>query len=357
MKIVRKDAKHQRYTLIAEDPDDLYRLYKVIRSGDSIESKTTRRIKRDDTTRSNESRELVHLNIKVEDVEFYGFGEAVRVRGKITDASDPHIALDSYHSINIKQFQEFSISRDGWQQEDLDLLLQTNIGTLANLLIVTLDASTALIYEVGTFATHLILELTPIIPLKSHSLQQHHTETLEFFKAIADFLKSRVQKDMQIVLAGPGFARENLQDYLKEHYPQLLLNLRNYATKSIGPSGILELFNSGNLSSEQLASKIAAKEAQIVQQFFVLLATNDAMVSYGIDELTELCKQGAIDTLVYKDNLLHTSIELREQIEQIAREVQQFGGHVLILSALHPSGEQLDAFGGIVALLRFPVYK
>ena len=79
-------------------------------------------------------------------------------------------------------------------------------------------------------------------------------------------------------------------------------------------------------------------------------------VSYGFNELKNIALVNAIETLLVTDLVLRgQSIEKRKELDELIRSVENNRGKVYIISTLHPAGEQLQALGGIAALLRFAI--
>jgi hypothetical protein len=73
-------------------------------------------------------------------------------------------------------------------------------------------------------------------------------------------------------------------------------------------------------------------------------------VTYGMDETIAAAEAGAVETLLVID---HMALDKNEQIEKILKQTEAFGGKVIIVNSGHDAGKQLDALGGIGALLRF----
>jgi protein pelota len=67
---------------------------------------------------------------------------------------------------------------------------------------------------------------------------------------------------------------------------------------------------------------------------------------------------GAVEKLILADTLLRDAEEeQRLQLERIMREVEHKAGSVTVVSTEHEAGSKLLGLGGIVGLLRFPMYR
>jgi protein pelota len=88
------------------------------------------------------------------------------------------------------------------------------------------------------------------------------------------------------------------------------------------------------------------------------LGKGENTITYGLSEVENASQVGAIEKLVLADTLLRDSDdEQRLRIEKVMREVEQRAGSVTVVSTEHEAGSKLLALGGVVALLRFPLYR
>lgn len=123
MKFVEHNVDSHKLTVIPEHMEDLYVLYNVILEHNRVSTRTSRRIKREEGGSDSNKRTSVYMTVKTEQTEFHGFGDIIRVRGRIVDASDANITMGSYHTIKIELFKEISIQKkEPWQQYDLNNL-------------------------------------------------------------------------------------------------------------------------------------------------------------------------------------------------------------------------------------------
>jgi len=135
------------------------------------------------------------------------------------------------------------------------------------------------------------------------------------------------------------------------------------------------------LSSKAVASQIqdtaAAREAAALGALFETLAREPSRAFYGPGHVAAAAELGAIKTLMLSDSLFRVTtagggerngggsaggaeaaavdaVKRRAGWEALAEGVRSAGGEVLIFSAAHSTGADLDKITGCAALLRFP---
>jgi len=195
-----------------------------------------------------------------------------------------------------------------------------------------------------------------------------------------------------LIIGGPGDAREEFAsgDYLDYRLRQKILG--NIPTSYTESQGIRELIS----KSEELMKEASIfREKQEVDKFLTLLSKKPNIVTYGMESVIEQLKSGSVEVVLLLDdinvflakrkclncgyeevkyvdreglekmyseswvcpNCRATSFDIEERdivdhIEELARETK---ASVHIISAGTEWGEQLRAFGGIAAILRYEV--
>ena len=105
MKITYQDRKKGIIELLPETLDDLWHLSHIIAEGDTVYSKTTRRIQDNtgDKLRSDRGvKKTFTLGVSVEDVSFHIFTGKLRIIGSIIKGPEDLIPLGSHHTIEAK---------------------------------------------------------------------------------------------------------------------------------------------------------------------------------------------------------------------------------------------------------------
>lgn len=358
LKIVDRNKVENSITVIPQDSDDLYILHNIISPLDYISAKTSRRIKRDEGGSGSKERTAVTLKIQVESTEFRGFGDIIRIKGKIIESSDEQISLGTYHSIKIELLKKIKIEKlTKWSSFELEKLEEAQLGFSTGLLAVIIDDESVLVSEVGNHASRIILDLEPTIPRKGSDPVQYEKAIQTMFKDAAKFLhdKSREGISKQIVLGGPGFIYQAFLDYLKFNYPDLAKHTMSFGINNAGRNGIKELLIH-HLPDNFVSAKQAREQAILVENVLEELGKNSKLIVYG-SMVNQAAEIGAIQKLLVMDTKLHQNPELRKDVEDLINQVKMSGGQIFLISSMQESHEIITGLGGIVAFLRFPLPK
>jgi len=300
-------------TVVPETIDDLYVLYNIISPNDQVKARTFRRLRQTDE-------------------------------------------LGTYHTINTETGTFLTIIKEFWTKVDKDRIEEAaKKSSSAKVLIVTLDDSEATLASVGAFNSAIIAHFKERIPKKSGGKAKTRAK-ITF--AINEAVGSKDSDISAMVLAGPGFTKDNYYRYLKDSRTLTALPLEKIILERAscgGPSAIGEIV-SKNILGRIMEEEQASSEAVYVEEVLSRIGKNTGTVAYGKEAIVKALEFGAIETFLIVDR----ELRLREKDKRIALDrlldaVQKNGGKVVILSENHDAGRQVVKFGGRIALLRFPV--
>lgn len=358
MKLLEKDKKEQNYRLLVENEDDLWHLFHLIEEGDIVTALTERRDQgTDDRLRpTREKKKKMLLSIVVESLEFHDFAERLRVLGTIQEGPQDH---GSHHTLNIEQGSTFTLFKVGWKKSHLQLLENAlESQSHSSLLFVSMDMDEAL---VATLHYYGIEEIATIHSERSGKRFQGICGGESFFQEIASVLNT-LSNELPILIIGPGFSKENFFGYLKEKVPALAKRSTVFASGQSGMVGINEVLKKGTAAALTETARVQF-EITRVEIFLSELAKNPGMASYGFDMVKSAAGMGAVQELLVCDEILKklkkdtkeqgTSVDIG--IDSLMETVESQGGRIHIISRTHDGGKQLQAFGGVVALLRYRV--
>lgn len=154
----------------------------------------------------------------------------------------------------------------------------------------------------------------------------------------------------QVILAGPGFAKEDLKKLIDSSYPELAERITMDDASSIGRSGFQEVLRRGAVKSALESSRIAL-ETRLIEDLFREIATN-GRAAYGFEEVEAATNFGAVEHLLVLDELVRS-----RKADEIMRAVVRGRGKVVIFSSEFEPGERLRSLGGLAALLRFKIAR
>lgn len=366
MNIKSRKYAYGSVTLVPETIDDLYVLYNVILPSDRVKARTSRRVRlgNDEGRADAGERRSMILTIEVEEVNFHEFANRLRVKGTILEGPEDLISFGTYHTINVETGTLLTIMKDSWSNVDKNRLEEAAKRTSkAQVLIVTLDDGEATIGAVGTFSSSVIAHFKERLPRKGGGKNKVRSAAItKFFEkitfAIEEALTHKVPDASVMVLAGPGFTKDNYYRYLKEkNLPEKIPpdKIIIESASCGGPSAVGEVI-SKNILEKIIEEEQASSEAAYLEEVMTRLGKNTGTVAYGEEAIQQAIDYGAVETLLVVDSELRLrDREKRKELDKLLKSVENAGGKVVIMSEQHESGKQVAKFGGKIALLRFPV--
>jgi len=345
----RGEEGRERMTLVPENVDDLWHLSHVLESGDLVSGDTTRRIQRDDENLRDTGGQREHLfvTIEVDDVEFARFANRLRVGGEIVDCSRED-QLGHHHTLNVEEHDEITIEKH-FKPDQVERIEEAEeAAENADVAIATVEEGEAHIHTVAQYGTEERFSFTA--PTGKGEYARPRSELFaELGKAL-----SRMDVDA-IILAGPGFTKQDARDYIAENHPDVADLLTVVDTAGVGDRGVHEVLKRGAVDEVQTQTRIS-KEAELLDDLMEGIATGEK-VAYGIDEVAEAAEFGAVAELLVVDDRLRQErqgdgdwdVDVNEVIQSVERQ----GGEVTVFSGEFDPGQQLRNLGGIAALLRY----
>lgn len=343
------DGERERLTVVPENVDDLWHLSHVIEPGDRVAGDTTRRIQRNDDQLRDTGGEREHLwvEIGVEDVEFARFANRLRVGGVIEDCSRED-QLGLHHTINVEDNAEIEIEKrfKPDQRERIEEAVEaTNIPDVA---IATVEEGQAYVHSVAQYGTEERASITAPTGKGEYARPRK-----ELFEELATVL-GRLDADA-IILAGPGFTKQDALDYIEEHAPDLVERITTVDTSSVGDRGVHEVLKRGAVEDVQQQTRIAA-ESELIDDLMERIA-DGSEAAYGPQQVAKAADYGAIEHLLVLDERLRVERsgdgDWDVDVDAIVETTEQKGGEVTVFSSEFDPGQQLANLGGIAALLRY----
>ena len=360
MKVTKKDYKHGIVELIPDTVDDLYAIYRVLKIGDKVKASTSRRIRRKEEEGRPDSGERVKmtLEIELEEFAFHGFGDNLRLKGKILSGPENLVSTGTYHTLALSLMEKVQISKESWSPMERKVLEEVEKSSmLAQILIITIEDNTACIALVTQFSVKIINELTSSVTRKFSDVKQHSSEMGQFFNEILQLMQDtdNQYKPQVIILAGPGFTPENFYEFIKTRDSAIADKTRRVHVSTGGRVGLKEVL-SKKLPEQIAKDQRVAYETRLLEEVFKRIGQDTGTVTYGLQSVKRALSLGAIETLLISDDQLRIDdLSKRMAIDELVEENTKLRGSTVIMSVNHESGEQLSKLGGIAALLRYPL--
>ncbi|MCX8197849.1 MAG: mRNA surveillance protein pelota [Candidatus Micrarchaeota archaeon] len=345
MRIGKQDVKEGEIRLTPENTEDLWHIDRLLSPGDRILAASFRRFKANEGDAGEKKK--VTLKLLVEKAEFSKHANRLRVTGKILEGTpEEYVQIGSYHTVDIEAGYPVSIFKDKWLSHHLARIKQAigetkrpKIGMLA------MDEHKAIYATLRGYGVEYELELENSASKRDGKFEE---KTLAFFEQIIKKLQS--SEASKIIVAGPGFGKENLMKLIRQKFPELskklVLEHCSYAERS----GINELLKKGVVSKISQQER-AERELMLMDKFSAELRKGSGLAAYGIEEVRQAVLSSAASILMVVDELLRSN----KQVEEIVEEAEKRKIVVAIFSHDSDGGRELSGYGGFAALLRFKI--
>ncbi|AKB23063.1 mRNA surveillance protein pelota [Methanosarcina sp. WH1] len=348
MRVTNRSLKGREgeIAVTAETLDDLWHLKYIIEKGDMVFALTKRKAdSASDKIRPEKVEKVkVRLGIRVEELEFHKFANRLRIHGPIEHGMD----TGSYHTLNVEIGTNISIVKEHWKNDQFQRIQDAEeAGKRPKVVLVAVEEGDA---DIG-FVRHYGIEIYSHIRQSSGKRETGLRNV--FFSEIVDQLRHAVPEDASIVIAGPGFTKEDFLKYFRDVEPDMASKALTEDTSMIGMSGFQEVLRRGAVDRIMQESRIA-RESSLMEDLIREISM-DGKAAYGFDDVKNALGYGAVETLLIADETLREGREKGEDIDRLLMEVEQAQGKVVVFSTTFEPGEKLHKLGGIAALLRFKV--
>lgn len=347
-----EDPALERLVIVPDSTEDLWHLQYVVEPGDLVAAQTSRRLQREDDHMRDTggTRETLHATIEVEEVEFQRFADRLRVGGTIVDCSRED-QIGFHHTINVEVHDEIELEKR-LKPDQRERLAEAEAATgEPDVLVITVEEGRADVFNVvQSGADH---RTTFVSGSGKRSGESTRSELFADVAAVVE----RSTADA-IVLAGPGFIKDDCASYLEDANIEEAGAIRTVDTSATGERGVHEVLTRGVIDDIRSETRLA-KEASFVTELLERLRAEPGTVTYGPAETATAAEYGAVETLAVVDDVLlrerTADAEWDIDLDTLVERVEQQGGTVRVLTADGEPGQQVISLGGIAAVLRYPI--
>ena len=346
MRLLHRDPATGLLRLRLETPSDLWRIARLVRVGDAVGASTTRRDPEapQDVANAERTRRRVFLTVRAEQVEFHGFSQHVRVTGPIIEGP---FDIGRHHTLDLNEGDEVRVTKPSITAGER-AVLDEGIGGKGDptILIAAVDWGDSSIVRIRGRAIEPVVDLRRTIAGKRYGVGQGEKDRATYVEELLGILRREGGAATAIVLAGPGFLKEELVRRLAEAAPDLGKKTRVYPTAEAGRVGVDELLRSGK-ASEALRGSVAAEESEAVERLVRSLATG-VRAAVGDREVVEAVDAGAVETVLVSDRRLTD-----EGLAAVLDRARSGRARLFVVREEGDAGRRLAALGGIAAILRY----
>ena len=335
MRIVKMDLKSGLVVALPTRPEDLWQLSKVLAPGDLVTARTLRKaaVKRGSEVERAE-RVPFTLTVRVEKVEFHGHTGALRLTGEIV--AGPESAGRGYHTIQPELAEPLTIVKKRWPAHALERLRKAAVEKPL-LFICTIDRDEAGFAELRESG---IVEQGGVRFRKRGGGKEEGGRE-EYWDAVLAHLKGT--EAALLLVAGPGFEKENLLAYAKEAAPALAKRMVLERCSEVGMPGVEEVLKKSG--QKLLRESRVAAETEVVERLLAELG-KEGKVAYGRKECEAAVAADAVAELLVTE-------ERVAEFEGLVERAEKAGAKLVLVSGEHEAGEKLAGLGGVAALLRY----
>ena len=375
-----RGGKTGEISLIPESLDDLWHLKHLIETGDLVFALSYRRLEgaTDKIRPDKTEKKPVRLGVRAESVEFHKFSRRLRVKGVIEVGAErgAETELGSYHTLNIGQGTELSVVKE-WKEHQLKRLREAERAAAVaspEVVVVTIEEGEAVAGVVRQYGVDELFSIR--LGSGKGAGSAGAGSKSDFFNAVLKQLKTSFLYTSRgggggaagaaggaIIIAGPGFVKNDFFSFLKEKDAELAKRARTEQASSVGTSGFLEVLKRGaveRLKSEERLTREVRLLDKLMQE---ISKEKGGKAVYGKEEVWEALQFGAVETLLVSDEKLSAgeeegeeaeeAEEERREVEKILKAVESGRGRVVVFSTEFEPGKRLNGLGGIAAVLRF----
>ncbi|MFA5106022.1 MAG: mRNA surveillance protein pelota [Candidatus Micrarchaeia archaeon] len=346
MQVLKQDKKTGEAKLLPQTTEDLWHIERILSPGDKIVSKTWRRFKVPGSDEAGEKK-LVTMELEVEKCEFSAYVNRLRITGKIISGTPVEfVQAGSYHTIDVEAGFPVSVIKTGWKQHQVDRIAQAVRDTKKpKVAICVLDESRAVFAHVRGFGITVDYELEANMSKRDDDFD---AKEKQFFADIAKKLESLETE--KIIVAGPGFAKDNVKKYISQKNPALLKRLVFDSVSNATKSGVIELLKKGAISKIVQSEQIE-QELMLVEKLKENIGRDTGLVAWGVKQVEQAVGYKAAEHVLVLDELLRTN----KQVEDITESAYKRKTKVTVFSATSEGGAELAAFGGFACFLKFKI--
>ncbi|MBT60994.1 MAG: hypothetical protein CMA63_05525 [Euryarchaeota archaeon] len=356
MRILKREL--QLWRLRVETEDDLWTLARLARKGMSLGMLGERR---DQTTGGEEGgraksaeRKKMWIRLNIEHTEYQTFTELLRVHGTIDEAKFD-IGLHHTHTIELRDEIELSFHKPFSESDEELLRLAERSNSNINVAMAVVEMDEIVLFTVTSRGLREGATWTMRGGGKRGDIRQSSKIAATFRASVIVALTDSIGDETPLIVCGPGHARDALMNDLRDAGETRFM--KSIATSMAGRAGANEILREG-LAGDLLNEYSITKETALLEEAWTRLSTTET-VAYGKSSLSLAMKEGAIEMLLISADLLRNEDDKIDGVTWMewVRGLSQIGAGMMQCSIDHDAGQQLEGFGGVVALLRYALER
>ncbi|MGC8478774.1 MAG: mRNA surveillance protein pelota [Candidatus Micrarchaeia archaeon] len=341
MKVFSFRKMDGRLRLRIDNVEDLWALQRIIFEGDRLRAESFRRFKPEEGD-EGEMKKVV-AEISVEKTELDKNALRLRATGKIIGGKPlEYIRLNTYHTLNIGLHDEIELAKQEWPKYIMEVIKEAiEDSKKPRIAIILVDDEKALpAYLLGygiEFLNEIYSKLSKRMKPKDFEEQKE-----KYFNEIIEVIRN-LNTDT-VVIAGPGFTKEDIKKYIEEKGLAESIGKRIEYERSSDTerTGMYELMKNGKVASIISRSRVR-EEFKLMEEFLKALSIGKA--KYGLENV-----RSAIESYDARRILVNDSIIGNIEVRKLLGEAEEAGIGIRIINSDSEAGAQLHGFRDIAEI-------
>lgn len=344
MKIISQNREEGWLKIEPQCVEDLWYLQKIVEPGDAVEGTSFRRFKVQGAEKDSGEKKKVHLKITAEQIEFAESALKLRITGVIESGTpEEFVSIGAHHTLDVDLHERVKIYKtlNAYHWSLLQEAKKKSKHVKAFLIV--MDEHQAIPAELQLQGLKFLGEIGFRGSKKDPKAFEEATKA--YFSEIAKLLEGKEK----IVVAGPGFAKDNFKKYLTEKRPDLAKKTSFEYSSTAEKSGVYELLKRGVIE-KAIGEQRLAQEFSLLEKFKESIGRDDKKNAYGIQPVKQAVDAGAAEHVLVSDTLLKD-----KTVSTIMEAARQTGATLHVFDSENETGQELKNYG-LVALLRYPLW-
>ncbi|MBI4360856.1 mRNA surveillance protein pelota [Candidatus Micrarchaeota archaeon] len=344
MKVISQNPEEGWLKVEPQCVEDLWYLQKIVEPGDGVEGTSFRRFKVEGVEKDSGEKKKVHLKIRAEQIEFAQSALKLRVTGVIESGTpEEFVSIGSHHTLDVDLHERVKIHKKLSAYHWALLQEAKKKSKHVKAFLIVMDEHQAIPAELQLQGLTFLGEMSFRGSKKDPKAFEEATKT--FFAEIAKTLEGKEK----IVVAGPGFAKDNFKKYLTEKHPDVAKKTSFEYASTAEKSGVYELLKRGVIE-KALGEQRLAQEFALLEKFKESIGRDDHKNAYGLDAVQHAVLAGAAQHVLVSDTLIKN-----KTVSTIMETARQMGAQLHVFDSENETGQELKNYG-VVALLRYPLW-
>jgi protein pelota len=245
-----------------------------------------------------------------------------------------------YHTINLESGREISIIKS-WNHVELERIERAvTVSTTGIVHITAIEEGEAQIFRIRQYGPEYVMKI-----VAGSGKREGVDGRRAFFEEIYQSLSPVTGS---IVIAGPGFVKEDFMAYLTRTDSDMAGRMITAETRRSGRGAVQEVIGQGIL--ERITQDLQLGREVTLMDELLSRISGTGPAAYGIDDVTKGIQYGAVSDILVVDTKIND-----DAINNLLESADSLRAKITVLSSEFEPGKQLGSIGGIAALLRFPI--